>query len=98
MFFKNLEKFKIGQLYNFLYNKMYKGLLKDLLNIYLYFLLIWINLYNIYEVVSNMHYINALILLLIEYKINIILSFKNEVFIWKKPRGHPVKNDLKKCF
>ena len=60
---------------------MYKGLLKDLLNIYLYFLLIWINLYNIYEVVSNMHYINALILLLIEYKINIILSFENEVFI-----------------
>ena len=77
---------------------MYKGLLKDLLNIYLYFLLIWINLYNIYEVVSNMHYINALILLLIEYKINIILSFENEVFIWKNLRGHPVKNDLKKCF
>ena len=35
---------------------MYKGLLKDLLIVYLSIWFIWKNLFNIYEVVGNMHY------------------------------------------
>ena len=35
---------------------MYKGLLKDLLNVYLSVRFIWMNLFNIYEVVGNIHY------------------------------------------
>lgn len=36
--------------------------------------------------------LNLVIVLLIGYKIFITVMFKNEVFVWNKSSGHPIKN------